>query len=175
MLIIMGMLLPSLVKARESGKRVQCASNLKQIGLSLRPYSIDAREWFPNPYPPVTLSTDTLETKIALDRLVEGLYLTAGKTYNCPSTRDETWIDSDNHIVDISYLFLVDEVGPLSEAQAGANTTLGADRLSNHTSPNGGSEFGNALASDGRVQGFHGAAWWEDSSITESMRDYIVK
>jgi hypothetical protein len=175
MLVLMGMLLPSLVMARESARRANCASNLKQIGLSLRSYSIDSREWFPSPYPPATKSTDSLEDKKALDRLVEELYLTADKTYKCPSTQDETSIDADNHVADGSFLNVVDDIGAIPEGEAGSHTALSADQMGNHVNPEGNSKFGNILISDGRVQGYHGSSWWVDDSITESMRDFIAK
>ncbi len=45
--ILAGILLPALSKARESGRRTQCASNLKQIGLGLIMYSNENVEVYP--------------------------------------------------------------------------------------------------------------------------------
>ncbi len=45
--ILAGILLPALSKARESGRRTACASNLKQIGLGLIMYSNENVEVFP--------------------------------------------------------------------------------------------------------------------------------
>ena len=175
MLVLVGMLLPSLVKSRETAKRVNCTTNLKQIGLALRSYSIDAREWFPSPYPSTTKSTDSLEDMAGLDRLVSGLYLTADKIYNCPSSADETWIDADNHVVGLSYLYVVDDIGPLSEGHSETHSALSADRRTNDISPSGESKYGNVLLADGSVNGYHGSTWWEDEQIAESMRTYIAK
>ena len=37
--ILAGMLLPALSRAKETGKRIQCVNNLKQLGLSLQLYA----------------------------------------------------------------------------------------------------------------------------------------
>ena len=39
--ILAGMLLPALSRAKETGKRIQCVNNLKQLGLSLQIYVDD--------------------------------------------------------------------------------------------------------------------------------------
>ena len=46
--ILAGMLLPALSQAREKARRINCAANLKQIGLALRMYSGDSDEQFPD-------------------------------------------------------------------------------------------------------------------------------
>ncbi len=43
--ILLALLLPALNKAREAAKAVQCASNLRQIGLAERMYAHDSRGW----------------------------------------------------------------------------------------------------------------------------------
>ena len=45
--ILAGMLLPALQQAREKARRINCASNLKQIGTALKSYSIDADSKLP--------------------------------------------------------------------------------------------------------------------------------
>ena len=74
--ILAGMLLPALSKAREEARRINCAGNLKQIGLALLMYSGEYDGFFPNA---ATNGTDfqTLDTE---------KYLQDGKVYGCPST-----------------------------------------------------------------------------------------
>lgn len=45
--ILVGILLPTLSRAREQAKRTQCASNLRQIGLAMVMYSNENKEWLP--------------------------------------------------------------------------------------------------------------------------------
>jgi type II secretory pathway pseudopilin PulG len=175
LMMIIGMLMPALSLAREKARRTNCVSNMKQIGLSLRSYAIDYINWFPDPYPSSTLSTDTLEPKLAMDKLVEQQYLAADRIYFCPSTQHDTRIDDDDHIVDPSHLYLVDDVGPLSEIEAGRDTSIAGDRRGNHVDTKGGYKYGNILYSDGRVEVYHGDSWWKNDKVTKSMQDYIEK
>ncbi|MFT5130542.1 MAG: prepilin-type processing-associated H-X9-DG protein, partial [Rhodothermales bacterium] len=115
------------------------------------------------------------EPKLAMDKLVENLYLTTGRIYMCPSTEHDTRVDDDSHIVDPSHLYVVDEIGPISEIDAGQQTAIGADRRANHLDPKGGFKYGNILFSDGHVEVFHGATWWRSEKIGKDMQDYIEK
>ncbi len=81
--ILAGILLPALSRARESGRRTQCASNLKQIGLGLIMYSNENSEQFPN-------STDAMTSL----NLLYPDYVSERKVYRCPS--DNLVTDSSN-------------------------------------------------------------------------------
>ena len=45
--ILAGMLLPALAKAKAKAQKINCANNLKQVGLSFREYSTDQGDRFP--------------------------------------------------------------------------------------------------------------------------------
>ncbi|MEE9604257.1 MAG: DUF1559 domain-containing protein, partial [Candidatus Scalindua sp.] len=46
-IILAGILLPVLSRVRESGRKTQCTSNLRQIGMGLIMYSNENNETFP--------------------------------------------------------------------------------------------------------------------------------
>ncbi|MCM8832669.1 MAG: DUF1559 domain-containing protein [Candidatus Omnitrophica bacterium] len=73
------MLLPALARAREQARRSVCISNLKQIGLALRMYSQDYREFFP------ITSAGTEQTAVGCLGLLYPNYVSAQKTFICPS------------------------------------------------------------------------------------------
>lgn len=73
--ILAGILLPALTRARESARRTQCASNLKQIGLALNMYANDNVEAFP------TGGTSGMES---LGKLYDA-YITDRKVFKCAS------------------------------------------------------------------------------------------
>jgi len=45
--ILAGMLLPALAKAKAKAQKINCANNLKQIGLSFRQFATDQQDRFP--------------------------------------------------------------------------------------------------------------------------------
>ena len=79
--ILAAMLLPALARAREQARRSVCVSNLKQIGLALKMYSQDYREYFPIVGP---MSADEPSAGVPL-ALLYPQYVSAQKTFICPS------------------------------------------------------------------------------------------
>ncbi len=73
--ILAGILLPALSRARESGRRTQCASNLKQIGLGLIMYSNENNETFPTGG---ALAMTDLNA-------IYPIYVSERKVFKCPS------------------------------------------------------------------------------------------
>ncbi|MCF6148953.1 MAG: DUF1559 domain-containing protein [Candidatus Kuenenia sp.] len=85
--ILAGILLPVLGKARESARKTQCASNLKQIGLALNMFANDQDEAFPSA---ASLDVDAMQS---LGQLYNK-YISDRKIFRCPSDSDVT--EEDN-------------------------------------------------------------------------------
>lgn len=81
--LLISILLPSLTKARESAKRVNCASNLRQIGLAWIMYAQDNKGWYPtnNKNIPTYISSNIGDTKALVSR-----YVVVPSIFYCPST-----------------------------------------------------------------------------------------
>ncbi len=85
-LILAGILLPALSKARESGRRTQCASNLKKIGLGLIMYSNENNETFPTGGASAMEDLNTLYPD----------YVSERKVFMCPSDNLVTSAENAN-------------------------------------------------------------------------------
>ena len=77
--ILAGILLSAISRARESGRRTQCASNLRQIGFGLIMYSNENNETYPN-------QTDAM---MSLNLLYPD-YVSERRVFKCPS--DSTFV-----------------------------------------------------------------------------------
>ena len=141
--ILAGMLLPALSQAREKARRINCAGNLKQIGLSMRMYSGDWNEQFPG------TSDATQSYAKGLNVLASEGYLAAYKVYLCPSTTTD--VSDDSVVTDYVY------IGGSNEQECGTDTALVWDKRSNHN------RFGNVLFGDGHVSGYSGASWYSNA------------
>ncbi|GAB62929.1 conserved hypothetical protein [Candidatus Jettenia caeni] len=85
--ILAGILLPALGRARESARRTQCASNLKQIGMAMHMYANENGEVFPTggaSGSKASDSDDAAEERESLGKLFDS-YITDRKVFRCPS------------------------------------------------------------------------------------------
>jgi prepilin-type N-terminal cleavage/methylation domain-containing protein len=80
--ILAGLLLPALARARESAKRANCMSNLKQLGLAIEQYDMDLKDGYPRATandPPI--SPDGKDALVLLyNKFMNGL-----RVFCCPS------------------------------------------------------------------------------------------
>jgi len=116
--ILAGILLPALGRARESARRTQCASNLKQIGLAINMYSNDNSGAFP------TVSGSAASAEIqSLGQLFDA-YITDRKVFKC---------SSDSGVTDTTVMTLTAGTATVANASFSATTcSFGYD--DNHTS-----------------------------------------
>jgi len=81
--ILAAMLLPALARAREMARRSVCIANLKQIGLALKMYAQDYREYYPaSTY--MTVAADEPSAAGPLS-LLYPQYISTQKSFICPS------------------------------------------------------------------------------------------
>lgn len=141
--ILAGMLLPALNAAREKARRIACASNLKQIGLSLRMYSGEHQEQF-------MAGTNVTSAAAAYEMLRSGGYLETIKVYMCPSSVNP--LPEGGYIERTDYTY-APGLTEASSVESGVATDKGVGSNWNHN------KFGNILFVDGHVAQFAGSSW----------------
>ena len=156
--ILAGMLLPALGQAREKARRINCTSNLKQIGLAIKMYSTDFNENYPD--------GSNAASSRGLDLLTSNNYLTAYNVYVCPGS-DESPASADDLTVntDCSYVYVGGIREHIASTETGIAADIGADST-NHDGNDCHSDYGNILFGDGHVEGFPGTAWGNNGVVT---------
>jgi prepilin-type N-terminal cleavage/methylation domain-containing protein/prepilin-type processing-associated H-X9-DG protein len=83
--LLLGIILPVTSKARQSAKRIVCASNLRQLGIGLRCYLDDNRQIMPPAAmrPSLNLNSDKPITDFLLP------YVDNPEVFKCPADMDE--------------------------------------------------------------------------------------
>ncbi len=80
--ILAGILLPVLSRARESARKTQCMSNLRQVGMGLIMYANENSESFP--------ASTTAPVAMTSLKLLFPDYVSDPRTFNCPSDTSVT-------------------------------------------------------------------------------------
>jgi len=83
--ILASMLLPALSRAREQARRSVCTSNLKQIGLALKLYAQDYKDYYPASTYVVSSTAADEPSAITPLSLLYPNYISSVKSFICPS------------------------------------------------------------------------------------------
>jgi prepilin-type N-terminal cleavage/methylation domain len=155
--ILAGILLPVLSRARESARKTQCASNVKQIGMGLIMYANENNELFPS-------STAAPLAMTSLNLLWPD-YVSDPRIFNCPS--DTSVTATTNATVAVATAFTKNNCSygyDYTHTQANdADVALAADRPTNaagattptaaNNSPNHGGSVGTVAGGDSAGRG----------------------
>ena len=183
--ILAGMLLPALQQAREKARRINCTSNLKQIGTAMKMYAGSYSERLPG-IPArqggdANASIAALGTKgneNCLEILRSNDFLTDTAVYVCPSTtavvqknaNGSIAIGDDAASCNVTYGFVPNMIEGDSQTYGRADSAIAADfaavtvgtKAPNHNN------FGNILYQGGHVTGHSGDKWWSKANTGNS-------
>ena len=178
--ILAGMLLPALQQARERARRINCASNLKQVGTALKLYSSSFNDKLPGGPALQGGQTSTTVSKLTdangalgLEILRSNDFLTDYSVFICPSSTTSagtstvalTYGASGGAAANCSYAFTGGMIEGDSNIYGRADSAISADLTgassiaSNNDNPNH-TGYGNILFQGGHVTGFTGNGWF---------------
>ena len=189
--ILAGMLLPALQQAREKARRINCASNLKQIGTALKSYSIDADSKLPAVPTRIGTATTHITTVTGAEsfEILRGNdYLSDYAVFTCPSsitasgsgTNSLKYMGAATDAATTPNLSYAGNLGMIEgdsqtygRADSGiaadlAGTTYADTAMTGASMSNGGNSnhtnFGNILFQGGHVTGFNGVGWFSPAN-----------
>ena len=92
--VLIGILLPTVARAREQARRASCLSNLRQVGMAMRFYAYDNRDQVPLGYRTNTkqfnsmVYSNTAKKFVLFGWLYNGGYMKVPSVFFCPSEND---------------------------------------------------------------------------------------
>ena len=188
--ILAGMLLPALQQARERARRINCASNLKQIGTAMKLYSSSFNDKLPGgPARQGGNTSGTIKSGNGADGLEilrSNDFLTDYSVFICPSSTTSAGTGTsrltyDDTSANASYGFVGGMIEGDSNIYGRADSAISADLTgaasigSNNDNPNH-TGFGNILYQGGHVTGHTGNGWFtlETVGLAVKLDNYMV-
>lgn len=193
--ILAGMLLPALQQARERARRINCASNLKQIGTAMKLYSSSFNDKLPGGPARQGGKTDGALANgngaNGLEILRSNDFLTDYSVFICPSSTTSAGTGTSRLTygasgsaadANASYGFVGGMIEGDSSIYGRADSAISADLTggtgatgSNNGNPNH-TGFGNILYQGGHVTGHTGNGWFtkETVGLTTVFENYMV-
>ena len=186
--ILAGMLLPALQQARERARRINCASNLKQIGTAMKLYSSSFNDKLPGG--PARQGGNSANTVLpngygdnGLEILRSNDFLTDYSVFICPSSTTSAGTGTSRLSygaaaadANASYAFVGGMIEGDSSIYGRADSAISADLTgaasigSNNDNPNH-TGFGNILYQGGHVTGHTGNGWFTKDTAGYPMAD----
>ena len=190
--ILAGMLLPALQQARERARRINCASNLKQIGTAMKLYSSSFNDKLPGG--PARQGGNTAVANLpngngdnGLEILRSNDFLTDYAVFVCPSSTTSTGTGTSRLSygaaatdANASYGFVGGMIEGDSNIYGRADSAISADMTgdvaggTNNGNPNH-TGYGNILYQGGHVTGHTGNGWYtkENVGLVTAVENYM--